>query len=201
MIRRALALGIRLLTGVRRLHAAPHGEGPAIYYANHASHLDFAVVWASLPVALREQTSPAAAHDYWSKTKLRRWIALHLFQAVLIERVNVTRENNPMNALLQCLEQGRSILIFPEGTRRDDGVIGEFKSGLYHLARSKPEVPLVPIMLDNLHRVMPKGSYAFVPIIVQVHFRAPMHLAEGETKPQFLERARAALLMEETHDT
>lgn len=197
MIRRALAFGIRILTGVRRLYQAPHGPGPVVYFANHASHLDFAVVWAALPVEVRELTSPAAAHDYWSKTPLRRWIAQNLFQAVLIERLNVTRESNPLNALLKCLDEGRSIVIFPEGTRRDDGEIGEFKAGLFHLARSRPAVPLVPVMLDNLHRVMPKGAYAFVPIIAQAHFRAPVQLQEGETKPQFLQRARSALLMSE----
>jgi len=197
MIQRALAFGIRLLTGVRRLPAAPHGAGPVVYFANHASHLDFAVVWAALPADVRAQTSPAAAHDYWSKTALRRWIALRLFRAVLIERLNVTRESNPMNALLQCLDDGRSVLIFPEGTRRDDGEVGEFKAGLYHLARSRPEVPLVPVMLENLHRVMPKGAYAFVPVIAQARFRAPMKLESGEAKPQFLQRARQVLLSDE----
>ena len=197
ILRRALAFGIRILTGVRRLHTAPHGEGPAVYFANHSSHLDFVVIWAALPAGAREVTSPAAAHDYWNKTALRRWVALQLFQAVLIERLHVTRESNPMAALLSTLEAGRSVLIFPEGTRRDDGEVGEFKSGLYHLARSRPDIPLVPVQLDNLHRLMPKGAYAFVPLIAQAHFREPIRFSEGEGKQAFLQRARCALLNDE----
>lgn len=197
MTRRILAAGLRLLTGVRRLHESPHGDGPAVFFANHSSHLDFAVAWAALPAELRERTSPAAAHDYWSKTKLRQWIATQLFQSVLIERLHITRENNPITPLIDCLDRGRSVLIFPEGTRRGDGEVGEFKAGLYHIARNRPEIPLVPVQLENLNRLMPKGTYAFVPLIAQAHFRAPIRLLEGETKADFLSRARAALLNDE----
>jgi 1-acyl-sn-glycerol-3-phosphate acyltransferase len=196
MIRRLLAGSLRVLTGVRRLNECPHGQGPAVFFANHSSHLDFAVVWSSLPFEVREQTSPAAAHDYWSRTKFRRWLALNVFQSVLIEREHVTRDNNPISALVSCVENGRSVLIFPEGTRRTDGEVGEFKAGLYHLARSLPDVPLVPVHLENLHRLMPKGAYAFVPIIAQAHFRAPIRLRDGESKQEFLQRARSALLDE-----
>jgi 1-acyl-sn-glycerol-3-phosphate acyltransferase len=198
MISRLVATGTRLLTGVRRLPASPHGEGPAVFYANHSSHLDFVVVWSALPYEVRDKTSPAAAEDYWTKTRLRRWLACKVFQAVLIARQHITRENHPVDRLAACLQQGRSVLIFPEGTRRTDGEVGEFKSGLYHLAQRFPDVPLVPVHLENLHRVLPKGAFAFVPIIVQAHFHAPIRLQAGEGKNEFLQRARAALIEENT---
>ncbi|HCN76296.1 MAG TPA: 1-acyl-sn-glycerol-3-phosphate acyltransferase, partial [Verrucomicrobiales bacterium] len=186
----------RLVTGVRLLHAAPHGAGPAIYFANHASHLDFVVVWAALPAEARELASPAAAEDYWGRTALRRKVACGIFQSVLIPREGITRENNPLDRLGAVLEQGRSVIIFPEGTRRQDGEVGEFKAGLYHLAKRFPNIPLVPVHLDNLSRILPKGSLLIVPLIAQAHFRAPIHWREGEPKPDFLRRARAALLDE-----
>lgn len=191
---RAIAAATRLFTGVRQIHEAPHGDGPAIYYANHTSHLDFLVIWSALPFHLRQQTSPAAAEDYWTASRMRRWLAASVFQAVLIPREGITRENNPLDRLAACLESGRSILIFPEGTRRGDGQVGVFKSGLYHLARRFPQHPLVPIYLDNLGRILPKGALVPVPVIAQAHFREPIHLSEAEAKPGFLERARAALL-------
>jgi 1-acyl-sn-glycerol-3-phosphate acyltransferase len=116
-----------------------------------------------------------------------------VFQAVLIPREGITRDNNPLDRLAACLEGGRSILIFPEGTRRGDGQVGSFKSGLYHLARRFPHIPLVPIYLDNLGRILPKGALVPVPIIAQAHFREPIHLTESEAKPAFLDRARTAL--------
>lgn len=194
MIRRLVAAGTRLFSGVRRLHGVPQGSGPAIYFANHTSHLDFMVIWAALPHADRQLTSPAAAEDYWSKSATRRWIAGNLFQAVLIPRSGITRENNPLDRLAACLETGRSILIFPEGTRCEDGTVAEFKGGLFHLARRFPHLPLVPIHLENLNRLLPKGSHLPVPLIAQAHFSAPISLQPGEAKPDFLRRAREALL-------
>ncbi len=191
---RAIAAATRLFTGVRRLTAAPHGNGPAIYYANHTSHLDTLVIWSALPCGMRVQTSPAAAEDYWSTSAVRRWVAKEVFQAVLIPREGITRDNNPLDRLAACLEGGRSILIFPEGTRRSDGQVGAFKSGLYHLARRFPQLPLVPVYLDNLARVLPKGTLLPVPIIVQAHFCEPIRFDESEAKQAFLERAREAML-------
>lgn len=193
-MRRTIASLTRLFSGVRLLHRPPHGDGPAVFFANHTSHLDFAVVWAALPHEVREQTSPAAAEDYWSKSKLRRWIACGLFQAVLIAREGITRENNPLERLAACLGSGRSILIFPEGTRRCDGQVSAFKAGLFHLARRFPQIPLVPVHLNNLNRIMPKGAWVPVPLIAQAHFRDPIWMGEGECKADFLARARAALL-------
>jgi 1-acyl-sn-glycerol-3-phosphate acyltransferase len=190
---RAIAAATRLFTGVRRVPTAPHGDGIAIYFANHTSHLDFLVIWSALPHHLRAQTSPAAAEDYWTASSLRRWLAHRVFQAVLIPREGITRDNNPLDRLAACLEAGRSILIFPEGTRRGDGQVGSFKSGLYHLARRFPHIPLVPIYLDNLGRILPKGALVPVPIIAQAHFREPIHLTESEAKPAFLDRARTSL--------
>jgi len=194
MIRRLLASLTRLATGVRLLPATPHGDGPAIYFANHASHMDFVVVWAALPDAVRELTSPAAAEDYWGATSLRRRIACGLFQAILIPRQAVTRHNHPVDRLGTALEAGRSVIIFPEGTRSPLGETVEFKSGLYHFAKRFPEIPLVPVQLENLSRILPKGSRLLVPLIAQARFGSPIHLLEGESKPDFLIRARASVL-------
>lgn len=196
MTRRLIAGLTRLATGVRRLAAPPQGEGPAVYYANHGSHLDFVVIWAALPTPAREQTSPAAAEDYWGRSALRRRIACDLFQSVLIPREGITRDNNPLDRLGEVLERGRSLILFPEGTRRSDGQIGEFKAGLYHLAKRFPGLPLVPVHLENLNRILPKGTLLPVPLIAQARFRAPIRLKEGEAKTDFLRRARAALLDE-----
>lgn len=194
MMRALIAFCVRLFTGVRLLPVVPHGGGVAIYFANHASHLDFAVVWAALPACERERASPAAAEDYWGGSALRRSVACGIFQAVLIPRSGITRVNHPLDRLGAVLEQGRSVIIFPEGTRRQDGEVGEFKAGLYHLARRYPGIPLVPVHLENLSRILPKGTLLPVPVIAQAYFREAMRLREGESKPDFLKRARTVLL-------
>lgn len=197
MLRSFTAALTRLITGVRLL-AVPPCQGPAIYFANHTSHLDFAVVWAAVPAATREQLSPAAAEDYWDQSRWRRWVACCLFQAVLIPREGITRQNNPLDRLAAALDAGRSVLIFPEGTRRMDGVVGEFRAGLYHLAKRFPTLPLVPVYLENLSRIMPKGAFLPVPIIAQAHFRPSIGFQSGEPKPDFLIRCRNALFVQPT---
>lgn len=191
---RFVASLVRLATGVRLLPALPHGEGPAIFFANHSSHMDFLVVWAALPDATRERTCPAAAEDYWGESSLRRRIACDFFRAILIPRSGVTRQNHPVERLGTVLEAGHSVILFPEGTRRSDGETGLFKSGLYHLAKHHPEIPLVPVHLENLNRILPKGSLLLLPLIAGVRFGEPIHLQPGEAKPDFLARAREALV-------
>lgn len=196
-----LAAALRIATGVRCHHGLSHDSERAIYFANHASHLDFALLWAALPPALRERTSPVAAEDYWNRPGLRRWIACHIFRAVLIPREGIRRGNNPLDRIAEALERGRSIIFFPEGTRSRDGKPGVFRTGLYHVARRFPEVPLVPVHLENLNRIMPKGTILPVPVIARVSFREPIRFSPDEDKQTFLERASKALFGSSVTDT
>jgi 1-acyl-sn-glycerol-3-phosphate acyltransferase len=195
MIASAIASLARLLTGARA-----HWRGCApeprqrIYFANHTSNLDFVLLWASLPPAIRHVTRPIAAHDYWTGGALRRWIATNVFRAVLIERKKVTRENNPIGPMLAALAEGSSLILFPEGTRRPDGEMNDFKPGLYHLAKERPDVELVPVFIENLNRVLPKGEVLPVPILCSVTFGTPIVLQPDEPKTGFMTRARDAVL-------
>lgn len=193
--RRVLASFLRSLCGVRPLPlAALPAAGPCIFYANHSSHLDFAVLWAALPEAWRERTRPVAGRDYWEKTGLHRFIACGIFRAVLIERKRVTIACNPITAMCAALDAGDSLIVFPEGTRGDGLEVGAFKPGLHHLSRARPGVKLVPVFLANLNRIMPKGTALPVPLIATAAIGAPLTLTEGETKEAFLTRARTALV-------
>src|SRR5690349_25038371 len=91
---------IRILCGVRSLPAEALPPAPAIYFANHSSHLDFVTIWAALPKAVRARTRPVAGRDYWEKTARRRRIARDFFNAVLIERHHVTVATNPLAPML-----------------------------------------------------------------------------------------------------
>jgi len=112
---------------------------------------------------------------------------------VLIERKRVTRTNNPLQPMLNALADGCSLIIFPEGGRQDEKP-GEFKSGLYHLARVLPQLEFVPVYIENLNRVLPKGEFLPIPILCSVSFGAPLFLAAGEEKGAFIKRARDAML-------
>ena len=195
VLRLLLLLIAHLLTGVRALWAAPPPVGPAIYYANHVSHADFVMLWAALPPALRARTRPVAGADYWGRGGLRRYIGEKVVRAVLIERDPGQRTDDPIAQMGSVLAAGDSLILFPEGTRNlgDDDLL-PFKSGLYHLAQAHPDVRLIPAWVDNLHRVLPKGSIIPIPLLCTVHFGPELERRDDEGKDAFLARARQALL-------
>ncbi|MBL8243353.1 MAG: 1-acyl-sn-glycerol-3-phosphate acyltransferase [Rhodanobacteraceae bacterium] len=195
LARGAMLAAAHLLTGVRGIWAAPPPAGPCIYFGNHVSHGDFALIWAVLPPLLRAQTRPVAGKDYWDKGTLRRYVGRHVVRAVLIEREREKRDQDPIAQMSEVIQAGQSLILFPEGTRNQtDAELLPFKSGLYHLGRNNPGLPLVPAWIDNLHRVLPKGEIIPVPLLCTVHFGAPITVADGEDKDAFLARARAALI-------
>jgi 1-acyl-sn-glycerol-3-phosphate acyltransferase len=198
-----------LLAGVARIVAGgtvrwaefPTDARQRIFFANHSSHLDFMLVWSSLPVRLRKRARPVAARDYWEAGPIRRYLARKVIHAVLIDRAaQAEAERSPaalgreaVARMADGLGRDNSLILFPEGTRGPGDRIAEFKSGLYYLCRERPDVELVPVRLENLNRVLPKGEFVPVPMISRVSFGEPMHLRDGEEKDAFLERARQAV--------
>ena len=165
-----------------------------VYFANHSSNGDFVLLWTVLPAPLRRRTRPVAALDYWLASPLRAFIGREVFNAVLIDRRPEARTEDPVAQMVAALDQGASLILFPEGKRNNsDEVLLPFKSGLYHLAKARPEVDLVPVWIANLNKVMPKGEVIPVPLICTLTFGAPLHLTEGEGKEAFLARAAQAL--------
>ena len=191
----------KLLTGVRGLWS---GTGPkaeqTLYFANHTSHGDFVLLWATLPPDLRALTRPVAGQDYWEASALRRFIGEDVFNALMIRRdgaasVGAAGAPNPVEQMTQALQSGDSLIMFPEGTRNTgDETLLPLKSGLFHLARACPNVRLVPVWIENLKRVLPKGMLVPIPLACTVRYGAPLVLAEGEDKTAFIARARAAML-------
>jgi len=113
----------------------------------------------------------------------------------MIRRDGSGQGGNPVDQMKDALEGGDSLIMFPEGTRNTgEDILLPLKSGLFHLARACPHVRLVPVWIENLKRVLPKGVLVPIPLACTVRFGTPITLAEGEEKVSFLARARAAML-------
>jgi 1-acyl-sn-glycerol-3-phosphate acyltransferase len=185
---------VRLLTGAQaRWHGCPPKAEQRIYFANHQSHADLVLIWAALPQELRSITRPIAARDYWTTSNLKRFITTEVFNAVYVERERKGDED-PLQPLIDALESGDSLILFPEGTRGFAEDPQPFKSGLYNLAQRFPEVVLIPAWIHNVQRVMPKGEVVPVPVLCSVTFGEPMQLGAEEPRTEFLARARAAVM-------
>jgi 1-acyl-sn-glycerol-3-phosphate acyltransferase len=173
-----------------------------IYFANHTSHLDFVVLWSVLPAEVRARTRPVAAKDYW-ESGVKAYLAQNVFRAVLVQRGAAAQAANEEKAraagratieqLAEALGETDSLILFPEGTRGTGESVAPFRSGLFHLAKRKPDAELVPVYLKNLNRILPKGEVLPVPLISSLTFGAPMHVDTNESKEAFLERTHGAV--------
>lgn len=196
LARRFLIVLAHVLTGARGIWSgcAP-AEVQRVYYGNHSSHGDFLIIWAALPPTIRRRTRPVAGADYWLKGAIRSFVARRVIRAVLIERAGSERTEDPIRVLMAAVDAGSSLIVFPEGTRNmtEDRLL-PFKSGIYRLALERPKLEFVPVWVENLSRVMPKGEFVPIPLLCTATFGAPILLEDGESKANFVSRARDALL-------
>lgn len=185
----------KLITGVRAVwRGSMPDTGPRVYFANHRSHGDFVLIWASLPAHLRRLTRPVAGADYWQASVLRRYLINQVFRGVLIDRKLNRHRANPIELMGEALAAGDSLIVFPEGTRNLGETLLPFKSGIYHLAKAHTGVELVPVWIENLGRVMPKGTLVPVPLLCSLTFGHVVRLAQDEARDDFLRRTRDSLL-------
>lgn len=189
----AIVLLARLLSGytVRWVDCQPD-TCQRVYFANHTSHLDAVVLWSALPRNLRAITRPVAAKDYWSGGWIKPRLA-KAFNAMLIDRKEIKVHQSPIDLMIREMGDVYSLIVFPEGGRTSGEEMGQFKSGLYYLGKKRPDLELVPVYIDNVNRVLPRGEFLPVPLLTCITIGPPIFLEAGEPKADFLNRARSAV--------
>ena len=161
-------------------------SGGCIVVANHSSHADTAVLLAALPSSA--QPVFGAAADYWFDVPVRRLVATSLIGVLPVRRSGDSGYADLLAAVRPALRAGRTVVIYPEGTRSTDGTIAEFRSGAVRLAR-ECGVPLVPVAVMGTADVLPKGG-RFSPAPMQVRIGEPID-ANDASAPQLREQVMA----------
>lgn len=160
---------------VRRKERLPQ-SGPAILVANHNSHLDLFALQSLFPLAMAPRLRPAAAADYFMRTPLLAWLSQRLLGAIGIPRTGLTHAGgHPLAGCQAALDAGDILIIFPEGTRGEAEKMQGLKSGIAHLARSNPTVPVIPVYMAGLGKAMPRGSWVPIPTFADIYIGATLY--------------------------
>jgi 1-acyl-sn-glycerol-3-phosphate acyltransferase len=182
-----LFLGLR----VRGREFLPAGD-PFILVANHTSHLDTVSLLGLFPLRRLRAIQPVGAADYFGRGPWTSVFARTLFNVLLIERKHITADNDPVRAMETALRAGKSLIVFPEGTRGTGQELQAFHTGVARVLLRLPEVPVVPAFLLNTGRSLPKGEWIPVPFFCEVRLGRARLLSGA--KEEIVEALRRAVL-------
>ncbi|WP_310427514.1 lysophospholipid acyltransferase family protein [Chamaesiphon sp. VAR_48_metabat_135_sub] len=164
-----VVIGLRI-TGQTRLPRS----GPAIICANHNSHLDTLVLMTIFPLRLLAKLRPVAAAEYFLKNRILAWFALHIIGIIPLQRDRSSHTEHPLAKCSEALERGEILIIYPEGSRGEPESLASFHSGIAHLAKRHPNVPIYPVFIYGLGKVLPKGEKILVPFFCDLAIGEPI---------------------------
>ncbi|WP_374755487.1 lysophospholipid acyltransferase family protein [Citrobacter amalonaticus] len=141
-------------------------SGPAIVVANHNSHMDVFALLSLFPLCRQAEVHPVAAADYFLRNKYMAWFALNILNIIPVSRKG--GDANPLALCEQALREGKTLILFPEGTRGEPGILSPLKSGVWYLSQHVPEVPIIPVWLRGTEQVMAKGNRIPLPLFIDV---------------------------------
>ncbi len=150
-------------------------ENQFVIIANHNSHLDTIGLLASLPASVLPKVRPVAAEDYWGNTKLKAWFSRYFINTLLVKRKRaaVHSEYDPIQAMAEAIDEGYSLILFPEGTRGLPEQMAKLKSGIGRLLEKRPGLKYVPVFMTGMGKSMPKGSMVPLPYNAVIHYGEP----------------------------
>jgi 1-acyl-sn-glycerol-3-phosphate acyltransferase len=165
-----------------------------VMVANHNSHADGVTLMTSVPVDRLAITYPVAAEDYFGKSKLSAFLSWFLINLLLIPRKRDEKnpKRDPISILDSYLKNGKSLIFFPEGSRGKAGKIQGFKKGLGYLMKENMNIPIIPVYLEGIGRVLPKGNKIMLPGITKIYFGNPIFL-ENESVEEIVGKAENAV--------
>jgi 1-acyl-sn-glycerol-3-phosphate acyltransferase len=158
---------------VRRRYLLPR-NGPAIVVANHNSHLDTVILLSLFPYRAACKIRPVAAADYFFRNRALAWFVQNILRIIPLDRTARSAAATLLRDVSQSLAAGEILLLFPEGTRGEPEQLGEFRSGIAHIAKAHPEAPLIPVFVHGAGKALPRGEAILVPFFCDIFVGEPL---------------------------
>lgn len=150
-------------------------EKQFVIIANHNSHLDTLSLLTSLPGDILWKVRPVAAQDYFGNTKFKAKLSNFFINTLLINR-RAKQEGGKSNAIekmLEAIDEGYSLILFPEGSRGEPEQMSKMKSGIARLLVQRPGLKYVPVFMTGMGTSLPKGGRVVLPYNATLHFDQP----------------------------
>lgn len=159
-------------------------EKQFIIVANHNSHLDTMALLASLPGKIIHKVRPVAAADYFGETKMKEKLTNYFINTLLINRKRDIEnpENDPVAKMIKAVDDGYSLIIFPEGTRGEPEIQQPLKPGVAYVLKNRPNVKYVPVYMTGMGKAMPKDDALIVPFESTLKYGQPTLVKSTEIK-------------------
>lgn len=184
---------LRLYWGARFRKANLIPAGPCLVVGNHNSHIDAALLMTLFPLGRLHRVHPVAAADYFGESWFRRTMAMVLMNGIPIAR-RPTPGQDPLAPMIRALERGDVLILFPEGSRGEPGVVAPFRSGVGRLARAVPGLPIVPVFMSGPERTWPRGENLPLPLGIDVEVGRPRTYDPAMDPKEIAEKVREDLL-------
>ena len=185
---------LRLFVGVRFDNARfLLEESQFIIVANHNSHLDTMTIMSSLPRSIIHKVRPVAAADHFGKTGWSTRLSNYFVNTLLIQRKRDKEnpENDPISRMVRALDDGYSLILFPEGTRGEPEVQQGLKPGVAFVLNHRPHIKYVPVFMKGMGKAMPKDDALIVPFSSTIVFGRPRSVAPGQDVASILNQIDA----------
>jgi 1-acyl-sn-glycerol-3-phosphate acyltransferase len=184
---------LKLYWGARFRKANLIPSGPCLVVGNHNSHIDAALLMTLFPLGRLHRVHPVAAADYFGESWFRRTMAMVLMNGIPIAR-RPTPGQDPLAPMIRALERGDVLILFPEGSRGEPGVVAPFRSGVGRLARAVPGLPIVPVFMSGPERTWPRGENLPLPLGIDVEVGRPRTYDPSMDPKEIAEKVREDLL-------
>jgi 1-acyl-sn-glycerol-3-phosphate acyltransferase len=154
-------------------------EKQFIIIANHNSHLDTMTLLASIPSRILPKVKPVAASDYFGDTPFKAKLSGYFVNALLISR---SEGSNAIRQMKKALDDGYSLILYPEGTRGNPEEEQELKPGIALLLSLCPQVKYVPAHLTGMGKALPKGDNLLIPYESSLVYGKPRSSESSDKK-------------------